>query len=188
MLICTINTDLHLKQLQKSDVDTLVYLLEHNPEARVEWLKAQPMAAQTQDLRRLVMSYIDTGEMRYFMNGAFDMGIWYQQRIVGVIELHTINPEYRRSDLGYWLDSSIYGQGIMTTAARALLDYSFHTYGLREIRIHCDAGNVKSQAIPERLGFVREFTSTEGIVYVIREQQWTAQPPVGVWQDTSTPD
>ena len=45
---------------------------------------------------------------------------------------------------------------MMTDACRALIDTLFSEYDLNRIEIRAAVQNVKSQAIPERLGFTKE--------------------------------
>jgi len=65
-------------------------------------------------------------------------------------------------EIGYWLSESFQGKGLMTDAARAVVAYLFDELDLNRVEIHCAAGNVKSAAIPRRLGFTLEGTSREG--------------------------
>lgn len=44
----------------------------------------------------------------------------------------------------------------MTASCTALIEHAFTTWNLNRIAIRCAAGNVRSQAIPQRLGFTRE--------------------------------
>lgn len=45
---------------------------------------------------------------------------------------------------------------MMTDACRALIDTLFSEYDLNRVEIRAAVQNVKSQAIPERLGFTKE--------------------------------
>ncbi len=70
----------------------------------------------------------------------------------------------------------------MTRACRALVDYAFAKLQLNRVEIRCATGNLRSQAIPERLGFTREGTLREGewlydhfvdlIVYSMLAREW----------------
>ncbi len=94
----------------------------------------------------------------------YDFCIRYQNKMVGFIGLHHIEVGIKASTIGYWLDADMQGKGIMTRACRALCDWAFTNIGLNRLEIHCAMGNLKSQHIPERLGFVREG--------VFRDVQW----------------
>jgi aminoglycoside 6'-N-acetyltransferase len=54
------------------------------------------------------------------------------------------------------LATTAQGHGYMTEALRALLDHLFRTQGLHRVSAECDARNLRSVALLERLGFVRE--------------------------------
>jgi RimJ/RimL family protein N-acetyltransferase len=56
-------------------------------------------------------------------------------------------------DIGYWLDIDHTGRGLATAAARALTDVAFSLEGVERVEIHTDVGNIRSAAIPQRLGY-----------------------------------
>ncbi len=59
-------------------------------------------------------------------------------------------------DIGYWLRTSCVGHGYITEAANALTRYAFDVFKCNRVTIHCDATNLKSKAVAERLGFTLE--------------------------------
>lgn len=67
--------------------------------------------------------------------------------------LHQINWSIPKFEIGYWIDSRYSGKGYMTEAVKGIADFAFHELKARRVEIRCDAKNVKSRAIPERLGF-----------------------------------
>ena len=56
-------------------------------------------------------------------------------------------------EIGYWLAHTHIGRGLATNAARALTDHALMMAGIERCEIHCDAGNGRSSAIPQRLGY-----------------------------------
>jgi ribosomal-protein-alanine N-acetyltransferase len=52
----------------------------------------------------------------------------------------------------YGLAPDLWGQGLATEMARAMLDYGFKTYGFEIIRASADVPNVASIAVMKRLG------------------------------------
>jgi RimJ/RimL family protein N-acetyltransferase len=58
-----------------------------------------------------------------------------------------------RVELGYWLDAAMTGQGLATEAASALLAVAAALPGMTHAEIRCDAANLPSAAVPQRLGF-----------------------------------
>jgi ribosomal-protein-serine acetyltransferase len=97
-------------------------------------------------------------------NQGFTAGIWSDGRLCGMVAHHRIDWTDRCTSLGYWLDGSHQGNGIMTQSCRAVIGHAFTTLGLHRVVIRCAMENQRSRAIPERLGF-----ALEGIE---RQSQW----------------
>lgn len=64
-------------------------------------------------------------------------------------------------EIGYWLLSEHQGKGHMTSFVKACIDYGFDKLNLSKIVIRCAEGNIKSAAIPRRLGFTQSIEITE---------------------------
>jgi RimJ/RimL family protein N-acetyltransferase len=56
-------------------------------------------------------------------------------------------------EIGYFLAADAVGHGHATRAAGALTDAARRVRGVREVLIYCDEANVRSAAIPKRLGY-----------------------------------
>jgi RimJ/RimL family protein N-acetyltransferase len=56
-------------------------------------------------------------------------------------------------ELGYWLAADAAGHGYATAAARALTEVALRLPGIRRVEIHCDQANLRSQAVPRRIGY-----------------------------------
>jgi RimJ/RimL family protein N-acetyltransferase len=56
-------------------------------------------------------------------------------------------------EIGYWLAADATGRGYVTEAVRALLDVAFTRMHAERVEIRCDPANVRSAAVPQRLGF-----------------------------------
>jgi RimJ/RimL family protein N-acetyltransferase len=56
-------------------------------------------------------------------------------------------------EIGYWLRADATGRGVVTAAAAALTQAAFALDGIERVEIHCDEGNVRSAAVPRRLGY-----------------------------------
>jgi ribosomal-protein-serine acetyltransferase len=86
------------------------------------------------------------------------LSIWEKatNRFLGGTGIHPENWEHRCFEIGYWLRASAPGQGYMTEAVQLLTNYAFVSLAANRVEIHCDERNVRSAAIPRRLGFVQE--------------------------------
>ena len=81
-------------------------------------------------------------------------------KIIGSIGLE---PDKRRPgvnsrELGYALSREYWGNGVMTEAAKALIDFAFEVYGLSIVSVCASPGNKRSQNVIQKCGFVYEGT------------------------------
>lgn len=88
----------------------------------------------------------------------FIVGIWEAatNRYLGGSGLHPRNWESRYFEIGYWIRASASGHGFITEAVKLLTDYAFKELAAQRIEIRCDERNLRSAAIPQRLGFAQE--------------------------------
>ncbi len=99
--------------------------------------------------------------LRAMANGeTWGWTICYRGETAGRILLSK-DIENEAGELGYWLGEDFTGHGIMTRAARAVLDWGFAELGLHRIEIHIEADNAPSRAVAERLGAALECTLRE---------------------------
>lgn len=90
--------------------------------------------------------------------------ITYDEKLVGSLSVVRFHKISKSCEIGYWLHKDSQGQGIMTKAAKGLINYLFKRKALNRIEIHAALNNVKSQAIPLRLGFKKEGILREAIL------------------------
>ena len=86
-----------------------------------------------------------------------DFAIATQEEAIGGIGLVPHSDVYSHSaELGYWLGEPHWGQGIMTLAAKALVEWGFSELGLRRIDSSAFAWNPASARVLEKAGLVYE--------------------------------
>jgi ribosomal-protein-serine acetyltransferase len=83
-------------------------------------------------------------------------GIFENGKLIGSIGFNKFNWEAKTTEIGYWLAKDFSGRGIITKACKVLIDYAFDELKLNRIEIRCATENVRSGAVPERLGFKLE--------------------------------
>lgn len=80
-------------------------------------------------------------------------------------------------EVGYWLRASHEGRGIMTAAVREAVRLAFEVDGSERVVIHCHPDNVRSAAVPERLGF--RMLGVEERPRMVWELRRDAAPTIG---------
>ena len=78
--------------------------------------------------------------------------------LVGGSGLHRIDWAIPKFEIGYWCRKRFQGQGYISESTEAIAKFAFETLGAKRVEIRCDSKNVRSQHIPDRLGFKLEGT------------------------------
>ena len=112
-----------------------------------------------------------------------------QGQVVGDCVLFWRSREHQRGEIGYIFHPACQGRGLATEAAAALLRLGFAGLGLHRIVARCDARNVASARVMERIGMRREahlvqneFLKgewTDELRYAILRSEWQASQPPG---------
>lgn len=75
---------------------------------------------------------------------------------LGSVGLHVHDLTVPAIELGYWIRTGAEGHGYVSEAVRRMTAFAFTEFGAQRLVIRCDARNVRSKAVAERLGFVFE--------------------------------
>lgn len=76
--------------------------------------------------------------------------------LVGSVGFFNVDDRHRRAEIGYDLAPEAWGRGLMTRAARVLVDWALGDGGFHRIEATVMAGNRRSERVLEKLGFERE--------------------------------
>ncbi|WP_456270965.1 GNAT family N-acetyltransferase [Bacillus sp. AK031] len=77
---------------------------------------------------------------------------------IGTTSLLGIDWDIPKCEIGYWINTRWGGHGYMTEAVKALSEFGLDHLHFRRIEIRCESTNLKSRAIPKKLGYVLEGT------------------------------
>ena len=155
-----IDSMLTVHTLREKDAEELFLAVDENRAHLREWLPWLDANTKVEHTRRFIHAALQQEER----GNGFVCAIRFEGRIVGVIGYNWIRRENRSAEIGYWLGRDAMGRGIMTRCCRALVEHAFGVLDLNRVTIPVAAENVRSRAIPERLGF-----RMEG---VLRESEW----------------
>lgn len=87
--------------------------------------------------------------------------------LIGTIALEPDRrrPGVKSKELGYWLAEEHWGKGLMTEAAKAVIDFGFEELGLDVIAICTGEANNRSQRVIDKCEF--HYEGTERFCYAI---------------------
>jgi ribosomal-protein-serine acetyltransferase len=147
-----IDEETEIRLLAERHAAEMFALTEENRDYLREWLPWVEVTNSAEDTRRFIKGALD----QFAANEGFSAGLYYRGELAGAIGYHKIDWANRKAEIGYWISARYQGKGIVTRAARALVDYTFDELRLNRVEIRAAAGNQKSRAIAERLGFRQE--------------------------------
>lgn len=141
-----------LRRWQAADREPFATL---NADPRVMQFLGTPLSADQSD------SLLDSIEARFETQG---FGFWALELLgdgsfIGMAGLNIPRfdaPFMPAVEIGWRLDPQYWGHGYATEAARAVLALAFGSLGLEEIVAFTAAGNLRSQAVMQRLGMHRD--------------------------------
>lgn len=86
------------------------------------------------------------------------LGIWEKStgRYLGSTGLHPHDWQIGYFEIGYWLRASAEAHGYITETVDLLTNYALDSLKANRLEIRCDELNVRSAAVPKRLGYVLE--------------------------------
>ena len=76
--------------------------------------------------------------------------------MIGDCAFCVLTEDPRQAEIGYTLARAHQGNGLASEAVLRLLAYLFDTLGLHRVRARCDADNLASAKLLERVGMRRE--------------------------------
>ena len=152
MLTLVIDSALELRQLEGGEAALLFALTEKNRPYLRRWLPWLDDTGDEEDSR----AFIESGHERYANRESIELGVWHRGALIGMVAFNQFAWGPRSGELGYWLDAEAQGAGLMTRTCRAMTAHGFTELDLNRVEIRCAVDNLKSRAIPERLGFRRE--------------------------------
>jgi RimJ/RimL family protein N-acetyltransferase len=142
-------------------------LLKAATDMSVEHLRPwMPWAAQEPTSLDAKVALLRTFRGNFDLGKDFVYGIFNRDEsaVLGGSGLHT-----RRGpdalEIGYWIRADAINQGLATEVAAALTRVAFEVNGVQRVEIHCVTENVRSAAVPRKLGYRHEATLTRRIVH-----------------------
>lgn len=174
---------LRLRPFTRGDVDAVFAYRQREDVAR--FLFDEPMSRQS--CAEAVQARV--GQIGFELEG--DKIFLAVERLddlamIGEVSLILRSAEARQAELGYIFHPDYHRFGYATEASRALLAMGFEGAGMHRIYARCDARNLASAKVMERLGMRREAhfrehllvkgAWDEELIYALLEYEWRARP------------
>ncbi|MEV6157603.1 GNAT family protein [Nonomuraea sp. NPDC052129] len=92
-------------------------------------------------------------------------GIWTDGKLVGGVLFRTMNIEHGTAEVGCWLEPAAAGKGLVTRAARVIIDWAVEERGIHRVEWIVSAENAASIAVARRLGMTKDGVLRESYPY-----------------------
>jgi ribosomal-protein-serine acetyltransferase len=152
MLRCELPGGCYLRLFEESDAEELQRVVAANRAYLAQWLPWANVRGGAEAL----LEWIRRTRQQIADDNGFQAAIIEDGAIVGVVGFHSVDWNHRSTSIGYWLAEDRQGRGTMTEAVRALTAHAFDVWRLNRVEIRVAVGNLRSAAIPRRLGFTAD--------------------------------
>ncbi len=178
---CPLTDDAELRLLLPHDAEELFAVTDRNRAYLRPWMSWMDTTTQVEHTREFIRN-----ALQWQADGSsMQWGIWYRGQYAGGIGTVYIDYANRKTEIGYWVAEEHPGKGLVTMAARAMLEYLFTTLDMRRVEIHFRATNARSRAVAEWLGFVQEGVlrqvslhdgqPADAVVTALLREEWEAR-------------
>lgn len=152
MFKCSLSEDTEIRLIERRHANAFFALVEKNYERLSAWC---PWLGEVETVEKTKLFI--TGKLQRFADGnGFTAGLFEQGSLIGVVALEYVDWTNKVTEIGYWLDAGAEGRGLIAKACPLLIDYAFGELKVNRIQIRCASENLRSRAIPEKLGFREE--------------------------------
>ena len=160
MFSLKVDDDIELRSFAEKDAEEIFRVVKKNYEHLRPFLRwvTKDYSLDT------AQNFIGQTQKAFAENTSRTFGIFYHEKIVGVVGFVIFNWQSKRTEIGYWIDKNYEGKGIITKSCKVLISYAFEELMMNRIEIHCATENVRSRVIPEKLDF-----KLDG---VLRQSEW----------------
>jgi len=146
---------LELRPFRRRDVEALIAAVGSSLEELERWLPWVHSRYGKADALR----FIRDSAAAWVEGRAYDFAIRRPESPdlhVGNISIWPTSRRERAGEVGYWISSADTGDGIATEAATAVLAVGFEEMALHRVTLRIAVGNLPSERVAEKLGFVHE--------------------------------
>lgn len=164
-----IESNLFLKKLEApTDASHLYHLIATSREQLKEWLPSWSKVDSIAALKTRIAKH----EQSDFYWGEDQYGVWFDQVLIGQVNLHSGEMTEKTVEFFYFLGTAYWGKGYMLRACTLLITKVFEETPIQQIIIRCHPKNDSSQKLAQRLQFELKETNLRRHTFVLDKKKW----------------
>ena len=152
MFAHALTDDAELRPLSPWHAEEFLANLDRCRDHIAPWVGASFVATDAGSARKVLQAYAD----RWARDDGGIWGIWQRGTLVGGVLLVSLSTTRGVCEAGCWLEPGAEGQGLVTRAARVIIDWAVRERGIHRVEWITKAGNERSVAVARRLGMRRD--------------------------------
>lgn len=139
---------LNLRKILPADLDRIHYF--RSDKEINKYIKRVPQT------RKMTIEHIEKITSDFRTDKSISWGITTKEsnELIGSICLWNFSEDKKTAEVGYDLDPKFQGQGIMSEALKAILDFGFNQKGFETIEAYTDYRNIPSKKLLKQHGFI----------------------------------
>ncbi|MEV6393200.1 GNAT family protein [Streptomyces sp. NPDC051907] len=150
-----------LRPLEPWQAEEYLAHMDRGREFIGQYIPLAALAVDVDSARAFLQSYAD----KQAADAGRIYGIWLDGKLVGGVLFRVFDAVRESCEVGCWLEPSAAGRGLVTRAARVLIDWAVEERGMHRIEWVASSGNTASIKVAERLGMTRDGVLRESYPY-----------------------
>ncbi len=104
------------------------------------------------------ITYLEYLEQKYQLKQAYHWGVVDKesQKLIGRVAFISFDKENDRTEIGYVISRLYWNKGLITEAAKELIDYGFNELEVNRIEAKCNEDNLGSERVMQKIGMKLE--------------------------------
>lgn len=147
-----VDDDISLRAWTEHDVDIAFEIVLRNREHLQTYMQWMTPDYSIESAKK----FITDGIAHRLEKKTLGLALFRGDRLIGSTGFNRLDWPARVCEIGYWIDRDEEGKGIISRACRTMIDYAFQRLEMNRVEIRCSTENLRSTAVPERLGFTKE--------------------------------
>jgi RimJ/RimL family protein N-acetyltransferase len=152
VFLYALDDDIGLGPLEPWHAEQFAAAVEHARDHLAPWIPFAHTVTDVDTARDLLQRLADS----HASDSRHMYGIWQGDKLVGGALFPAFDTKKGICEIGVWLLPEYQGRGLITRAARYLIDWAIRVRGMSRVAWHTDPRNARSQAVARRLGLTFE--------------------------------